>query len=173
MMREPSDSDLLTLDQAAARVGLTDTRRRKRGATHRAIALQRAIEGRERQTGAEIMIRSGGPRRTKLRITLHALREHLPELFPGTRTRLAEEDVWRKTILAIRRRLNERYEPLEQRVTEAERRIDLSDAKIRELALEVFRIVDPEGSTPRPDDSDEKKSGLPGNDAENTARNSA
>ena len=166
MMREPSDSDLLTLDQAAARVGLTDTRRyRAGGRTRRAEELLRAIEARE-QPGQPIAVRKRGPKRTTIRVTLHALREHCPELFPGTRTRWADQGIWRHMMAKFDQVVARKYDPLEGRVTETERVNDLQDIKLDDVAERLVELAALIRPTPRPDGPPEKKSDCSSEDAD-------
>ncbi len=167
-MREPSDADLLTLDQAAERVGLTDTRRYKAGGrTRRAEELLRAIEARE-QPGRPIAVRKRGPKRTTIRVTMHALREHVPEFFPGERTRWAEEGVWRHMMAKFDQVVARKYDPLEGRVTETERVNDLQDVKLDDVAERLVELAAMIRPTPRPDGPIEKKSDCSSEDAEST-----
>jgi len=153
----PADSELLTLDQAAEALGWQDTDRRRGGATRRATLLKAAVEAREAETKAAILHRRKGPKRTTIRITLHSLREHMPELFPGLQTREREQGTFRRTMRALNQRINERHDQLERRVARVEHRERVTHGMVCELAESVVRLAgaepDPECSASRGEES--------------------
>lgn len=69
-------------------------------------ALLRELEAREKTLGVTIVIRHRGPRRTVRRVTLAAIRQHAPDLFPGNEERLVRE--FRAYLRDIDKRIEDR-----------------------------------------------------------------
>lgn len=74
--------NLLSLDQAAGKLGWEGAHRRRR--------LKRLLFARERQTKKPIMTRLGSAKKPAYRVTMSALRKHTPELFKSKVDDLAE-----------------------------------------------------------------------------------
>ena len=136
-----SDAELLTLDQAAARLGLSATDRPWRGKSRRAAMLLAAVLSREAELSRPILHRRRGAHRTTLRVTMHSLREHLPELFPGTRTRLADEGTLRQMLRSFDTRLDERLEGIEHRVEKVDADGRVTRRMVFEVAQRLCRLV--------------------------------
>jgi hypothetical protein len=79
---ERRDSDLLTLDQAAAEVGFIGRYRWER--------MLRRIETKEKDLGRAIMSRVQGPKQARRKISRGALRKHFPELFDESLDQMAK-----------------------------------------------------------------------------------
>ena len=129
----------LSLDKMAARLGNTDTTRAPTGGrTRRAQELLDDIEAWEAEHGVTVLQRRRRAKRTTLRVTEYALREHMPHLFPGERRRLAVEKRFQRVMSSIDQRIDDRVEQLDQRVTRCER-----DALVaQEMAAEVGERLD-------------------------------
>jgi len=140
------DSEPLPLDKAAKLLGwVNDHRAPSGGRTVRAEKLLDAIRARERETGLPILTELPRGKRTTLRVTMHALREHLSELFPGPGTLMAERGAFQTMLSRIRANLAERYEDHEERLTKLEHSHDVT----REMVLDVAELVE-EASRPDP-----------------------
>ena len=73
---------LLSLDQAAGKLGWEGAHRRRR--------LKRLLFARERQSKVAIMTRLGSVKKPAYRVTMSALRRHTPELFKSKVDELAD-----------------------------------------------------------------------------------
>jgi hypothetical protein len=78
---QKDSTDLLTLPQAAKKLGLEDPRGDK---------LRRVLIQREKEKGQPIMTRVKGETRTNVYVTMYALRRGCPELF-ATKSSLAKD----------------------------------------------------------------------------------
>jgi len=138
-VNERADSELLTLDQAAERLGWRDkSRPQKGGRTARADKLRAAILAREESGSVEILHRRRRSQRTTLRVTMHSLREHLPELFQGARSRLTDEGAWRRMMRSLDERLDARLDDLGRQVSQVEH-----DGQVtREMVFDVTERLD-------------------------------
>lgn len=74
--------NLLSLDQAANKLGWEGAHRRRR--------LKRLLFARERQSKKSIMTRLGSAKKPAYRVTMSALRKHTPELFKNKVDELAD-----------------------------------------------------------------------------------
>ena len=141
-MSGPADSELLRLDRAAANLGWTDTsRRRQHGATRRAEVLRDAILAREAETGLRIALRRGGKVRSVMLVTMHALREHLPELFPGAATKLRDQGAFVRTMRSIDSKIAASREGLEGRVAVVEYEGQVTRAMVVDLSQQVDSLA--------------------------------
>jgi hypothetical protein len=146
-----ADSELLTLDQAAERLRWEGgERRRCGGPTARARRLRATIEARECETGAEILHRRG----VRLRVTMYALKEHFPEFFPGGRERLNAEGRFIRAIKAIRRAVDDRFDPLERWIA----RVEHDGIVTREMLATLAETVKESQVVSGPIGENEKKS---------------
>ena len=142
-MRPFPRSRPVSLDRMATWLGWTDTRRRASGGrTARAQELLDAIESRERETGLVILDRRRRRHRTTLRITEHALREHLPWLFEGERVRLGAEGAFRVMVRNIDAKLDEREQRLTRRIDEVAHDGQVTREMVTDLTQRVCRIID-------------------------------
>ena len=149
-----ADSELLSLDRAADRLGWTDTRRAGSGGrTNRAQRLLEAILAREAEAGAAVLTRLPKRERTTLRVTVHALREHLPELFPGAKTRASGEGAFRSAIRSINGRIDARHDALANRLAEVAHAGQVTREMVVDLTETVGRLADedPFGALPSVD----------------------
>lgn len=147
-MTKPTDSELLTLDQAAARLGWLSGAEKPGagGRTSRAAKLLAAVEARERELGRSILHRRRGPKRTTLRVTVLALQEYLPELFPGSRSRMSEERKFRQALRSVRKQIDDRCEPLEAEIAQVKREGEVT----RGMVVEVAEALDAVTKSVRP-----------------------
>lgn len=114
MTAEPKpDSELLTLDQAAAEVGWTGKYKSER--------MQRLLTGKELTAGRQIMSRVG--KRGDRKISRGALQRHCPELFETSGDKLARE--FRRAIENFDAKLSRKIE---------------EHPKIQRLELDVRRV---------------------------------
>lgn len=133
MKREDGDSELLTLDQAAERLGWDGGERPPNGGrTARAARLLAAVESRERETRFRVIHRRG--KGSPIRVTMLALREHLPELFPGSRSQLDVEGRFTRALRSIDDRIARRCDPLDDRITQAEHENHVTREMVVQLA---------------------------------------
>ncbi len=144
-MTKPADSELLSLDKAAAALGWeADQRPRSGGKTKRAERLLTAVQAREAEMGLAILHRRKGAHRTTLRVTMYALREHLPELFPGAKTRATDEGAFRRTLRSIDQKLDARDARLDARISRVEHDGQVTREMIQETAERLDRLVGPD-----------------------------
>ena len=141
MKRTPGDSELLTLDKAAEQLGWRDTTRASGSPTARARRLFKAIRSRERETGKRILHRRQTKYRRHKRVTMLALREHLPELFPGERTRLADEGQFKQVLRSIDDRIAGQVDPVKERLAKVEYHGLVTREMVESLGIRLLSAV--------------------------------
>lgn len=130
-------SALLTWNQAAKALGWTGKAAGRR--------LKRAVLARERQTGKRIATRLGSERRPDYRVTIGAIRRHLPELRPSKVDDLRER--FGEYLASIDTRMSDSIahhvaEYVEPRLDELWQRDEEIAERVNDLGLRVKLIAD-------------------------------